>query len=541
MEILSQSDIESFQEETLMAYRADISPYDRLNIASQYALNNTQGTVSRLQDFYHLSREDIHGITARALDAFMPQKPGPKPDLLADLQSRITFLECRNEVLKKQVVELEHQLSQAVIVDSRRIEDFVLTALVTPPTHDGISDLLAVAYGEKYRLSAGKISQLNNHYGTIAGLILLDEKVSSRFVDALADEIFFSRTATLVVADFYSTAIGAIELSAKRDGECWHSVLSRFKNLAYVASDLAKGLRKGISSLPWQVIHQADMWHLFREVHRITRKLEATTSNLLAQEDLARQNLKEGKIYRPTLRKVEARVTTNLEWMETYYQAIEMLVEAFNPVVEDHLRLSTQDEAKEKMDKVITILQGLPDRRINKLIKQLKDRRDNCFVFLDLLQTHIQALPVEFTAPSSLSPQQVRSLVLEEILLTRQLYTSTDNSLLQASRQLWQKLHQKLLPILKNYKQLRRAIIGLIGSPVRASSLVEMINSLLRRLQQIKRHPSQEFLYLAALHHNMKTFGSGCKRHGRSPFQILGVDFGTDNWLELLRTYKLAV
>jgi hypothetical protein len=137
MEILSQSGIESFQEETPMAFRADLSPYDRLNIASQYALNNTQGTVSRLQDFYQLSRGDIHVITARALDAFIPQKPGPKPDLLVDLQSRITFLECRNEVLKKQVVELEHKLSQAVIVDSRRIEDFVLTALVTPPTHDG--------------------------------------------------------------------------------------------------------------------------------------------------------------------------------------------------------------------------------------------------------------------------------------------------------------------------------------------------------------------------------------------------------------------
>jgi hypothetical protein len=96
------------------------------------------------------------------------------------------------------------------------------------------------------------------------------------------------------------------------------------------------------------------------------------------------------------------------------------------------------------------------------------------------------------------------------------------------------------MPYLQNYQELHRAIVGLIGSPPRASSLVEMINSLLRRFQQIKRHPSQEFLYLVALHDNMKPFGAGCKRHGRSPFQILGVDMGTDHWLELLRTYDLA-
>lgn len=523
-----------------MPYRIDISPYERLNIAAQYALDNTVGTVSRLQDLYNLSRTDIYTITAKALDAFKPFKPGPKPNTVGQLQSQIALLQAQNNTLSKQVSVLEHKLSNAVVVDKSRLEDFILTALVTPPTHEGIIDLLTVAYGEKYRLSTGKISQLNNHYGTIAGLVLLDDRVTSRFINALADEIFFNRTATLVVADFHSTAIGAIELSANRDGNSWQKVLMRFQNLAFLVSDLAKGLRKGISILPWLVIHQADIWHLFREVHRITRKLEATTSKLLDEEDRARENLKKGKIYRPTLVKIEAKVKSNLEWMETYYQAIETLVEAFDPIVEDQFRLRTQNEAKAQMDKVIAILEELPDRRIDKLIGQLKDRQDKCFAFLDLLQTHFQALPVEFAAPCSLNPGEVRSMILQEILLSRQLSKSNDHSILQAWQQLWKKLTQHLMPFLKNFQQLRRAIIGLIGSPVRASSLVEMINSLLRRFQQIKRHPSQEFLYLAALHHNMKTFGSGCKRQGRSPFQILGVDFGTDNWLELLRTYKLA-
>jgi hypothetical protein len=525
-----------------MAYRMDISTYERLDIAAQYVFNHTPGKVNRLQDFYQLSRGDIHAITAKALDAFKPQKPGPKPDPVGELQKQIADLKAQNEALRKQVAELEAKLSQSVAVDKRRIEDFILTALVTPPSHEGISDLLAAAYGEKYRLSTGKVSQLTSDYGTIAGLILLDDRVSSRFANGLADEIFFSRSPVLVVTEPQSTAIGAIELSTNRDGDSWKRVLKRFPNLELVVSDWGTGLRKGIKSLPQQPDHQADIWHLSREVHRLTRKLEATTSSLLQEEEKARKKLQKGKIDRPTLEKVEAKVSTNLEWMETYYQAIEKLAQVFDPIAEDQpcqFHLRTQAEALSQLDTVIATLKGLPDRRVNKLLKALKSRRENCFIFLALLQARFQTLPVEFRIPCSLSPDQVRALVLQEIILTRRLSQDNDHSILPAWHTLWKKLNQQLMPFLKNYQQLRRAIVKLIGSPARASSLVEMINSLLRRFQQIKRHASQEFLYLAALHHNMRSFGSDCKRHGRSPFQILGIDFGTNNWLDLLRSYQL--
>jgi hypothetical protein len=499
--------------------------------------------IRPLQDIYNLSRGDIYAITAKALDAFEPQKPGPKSDPLGELQRQVATLQAQNEALRKQVVELESKLCQSVLVDKRRIEDLIMTALVTPPSHEGISDLVAAAYGEKYRVSTGKVSQLTTHYGTIAGLILLDDRLTSRFQNGLADEIFFSRKPVLVVTEPASTAIGAIELSTSRDGDSWQQVFKRFPNLALIVSDLAKGLRKGIKVLPQQADHQGDSWHLFREIQRLSRKLEATTSALLLEEEKARKKLKKGKIYRPTLQKVEAKVSANLEWMETYYQAIEKLVEAFDPIAEDQpgqFHLRSKAEALIQLDAVIDTLKGLPDPRVNKLVKELKSRRESCFVFLDHLHARLQTLPVEFTTPCSLSPDQVRSLIIQEIVLTQRLYQDSDLSILNAWHKLWKRLNQQLMPYLKNYRQVRRAIVQLIRSPARASSLVEMINSLLRRFQQIKRHTSQEFLYLAALHHNMKSFGSDCKRHGRSPFQILGIDFGNNNWLELLRSYQLA-
>ena len=70
--------------------------------------------------------------------------------------------------------------------------------------------------------------------------------------------------------------------------------------------------------------------------------------------------------------------------------------------------------------------------------------------------------------------------------------------------------------------------------------LVECFNSILRPIQQVKKQVTQEFLWLKALHHNMKSFKQG-KRKGKSSFQLLGVDFGTQDWIQLLENYQLAV
>lgn len=137
----------------------------------------------------------VLAIVAKALEGgSIPTSPAPSLTPLGKLWSQTAVLEAQDQALKDRVTDLEQKLFYAVIIDQGRQEDFILTALVTPPSHEGISDWVATAHGEKYWPSLGKISQLNRHYGTVAGLILLDEKVTSRFKDALADEIFFCGT-----------------------------------------------------------------------------------------------------------------------------------------------------------------------------------------------------------------------------------------------------------------------------------------------------------------------------------------------------------
>ena len=74
-------------------------------------------------------------------------------------------------------------------------------------------------------------------------------------------------------------------------------------------------------------------------------------------------------------------------------------------------------------------------------------------------------------------------------------------------------------------------------APQHASSLVESFNSKLRTVQYIKKHVSQEYLWLLALKHNIEPFAHG-KRKGHSPFELLGIDLGTNDWVDLVLTYQ---
>jgi hypothetical protein len=497
--------------------------------------------VHSLETTYDINRSDIYEIRNRVLDALKPTRPGPKSDPIPILQHQIAILKEENTLLRDKLDHLEDKLSNAVIVDKERIDNLVLTATTTPSSHRGISDILAAAFGEEHRRSQAYISKLISYYGTVSGLILIDERVTSKVEQAAADEIFFSKTPVLTMVELDSCAIAAIEASSNRDGQSWEKLFQTFPNLNYLVSDLAKGLRKGIELIHKAIIHQPDLWHLIRDMAKVTRKLEATTSSFLKQEDNAKEKLKKGKIYKPTLAKISAKVSANLEWLESYYQAIESLLESFTPIVTDtptapHLRSRAQAEAK--LESVVTTLKSLADPRLEGLTKELSNHKSTYFAFLDHLQTKIDSIELKLKPNCPLNPPQIRQLIVKELLMRNQLSKDADPSITSAYNELWKEITQKLLPYLKNYKEVAKAIGRLIYSPKRASSLSETVNSLLRRLQQIKRHPSQEFLYLAALKHNMTSFNQG-KREGKSPFDILGVDLGVKDWLSLLRTYQL--
>jgi hypothetical protein len=83
------------------------------------------------------------------------------------------------------------------------------------------------------------------------------------------------------------------------------------------------------------------------------------------------------------------------------------------------------------------------------------------------------------------------------------------------------------------FPSLSSRVAAILDDALRASSAIETLNSLWRVYQQVKKTFSTNFAYLVALAHNTHEFTEGPRR-GHTPFELLGVDVGTEDWLSLV-------
>ena len=364
--------------------------------------------------------------------------------------------------------------------------------------------------------------------------------VTSEFSSACLDEIFFHQTPILTVVEPDSMAVGACERSQDRTGESWHAVLSHFPNLDYIISDQAKGIGKGVylrAGTPETIQHQSDLYHHLTEVSRTTRRLETRIEKLLKAEEQAWQDWIQGRIYVKTVEKTQVAVVSQLELMEQYYQALELLDFAFSPMTSDH-QANAREHGGQILSDVIQRLKSLPELGIDDLVKTLEKRAPGCLVFLDQLQHELSVIPVELGEDSQFTAAEIRELAIQEVCLEHAMADDPSDEVFCDYRDLWGKIRslKKLMPA---FLRVVSAVRRILYHPKRASSLVECYNSILRPIQQVKKQVTQEFLWLKALHHNMKTFKQG-RREGKSPFQLLGVDLGNQDWIELMEDYQLA-
>jgi len=259
-----------------LSFRDDLDLTDRLEIASEYLKQGGfYGVITDLADAYNTNRQRVYDILNRIAETFRPKPPGPTAKPAEALERRIAALEAENAALRGRVSELEAKLENSVEITQERVRDLSLILTVLPVSYRDVRDVIALAFGEKHAPSEASLCQMVQHYGTIAGLILLDEEVASKFSNACVDEIFFHQTPILTVVDPDSMAVGACERSEDRTGESWHSVLSHFPNLRYVISDEAKGIGNGVYLTNETMLHQKDLYHLLSEISRTTRRLEA--------------------------------------------------------------------------------------------------------------------------------------------------------------------------------------------------------------------------------------------------------------------------
>ncbi len=237
------------------------------------------------------------------------------------------------------------------------------------------------------------------------------------------------------------------------------------------------------------------------------------------------------------MEKTLATVERQLELMEQYYQALELLDFAFCSVTSDYA-VNTRKHGHQVLSDVIQRLRLLTELEIDDLIGVLEKRAPGCLVFLDQLQRELSSISVALEEDSQFTAEQIRQWAIQEVCLEHAMADEPWDEVFSAYGELWEKVRslKKLIPL---FLQVVSEVRKILYHPRRASSLVECYNSILRPIQQVKKQVTQEFLWLKALHHNMKAFKQG-RRRGKSPFQLLGVDFGHQDWIRLMEDYQLA-
>jgi len=263
------------------AYKDHLDVSDRLGIAHTYPrLGGYHGLVTELAIDYQTNRQQIYAILSDVEGVFAPQLPGPKPAEESRLVEQLATVEASKRFLERENEQLQCRVGQSVEVTPECLERVLLTGIGEMLPYETVQRMVEVAYGPAYVPSVGHLSKLVNETGTIAGLILNDDVVTSVFQAAVCDEIFFHQQPILTVVEPYTMAIGAIEKMGNRTAESWQAVLSHFPKLRYVVSDLGRGLIKGVQ-LCGNLLHQGDLFHFLREVGRITQRLERRLGQVL--------------------------------------------------------------------------------------------------------------------------------------------------------------------------------------------------------------------------------------------------------------------
>ena len=147
--------------------------------------------------------------------------------------------------------QLHRCLGQSVEVTPERLERLLLTGIGEMLPYETIQTIVSVAYRPEFVPSVGHLSGLVNHTGTIAGLILNDDLVTSAFQAAACDEIFFHQQPILTVVEPDSMAIGAIE----KMGDLFRKVSTSVAPALLPISALPRQCHRSASAVREQTLH----------------------------------------------------------------------------------------------------------------------------------------------------------------------------------------------------------------------------------------------------------------------------------------------
>jgi hypothetical protein len=332
----------------------------------------------------------------------------------------------------------------------------------------------------------------------------------------------------LVGADVASTYCYLLSLEEHRDADTWGVRLLElaergFRPQATIA-DFAGGLRAAQAEVLPDVPCRGDIFHVLNEALPLATSLENRAYEAIAtcaklqrqQEHYERRHGRKAATLSAKLRyarPVEAHAVALAE-------DVALLVRWLR---EDILTVAGPDYATRVTlyDWVVAELRAREPQgpqRIRPVRTLLENQRDALLAFAAALDQELATLAAEFAVPVTL----VRGLLQTQALPA-------------GSPRRWQRQAAHWQQLGARYWPLHEAVVATAASVVRASSVIENLNSRLRNYFFLRRHLGPDYLVLLQFFLNHRRFlrSEHPEREGKSPAELL-TGTAHAHWLELL-------
>jgi hypothetical protein len=344
----------------------------------------------------------------------------------------------------------------------------------------------------------------------------------------LHDEIHQAGQPVLVGTDARSTYCYLLRLEEHRDADTWGVRLLELVQRGFAPdctiADFAKGLRSGQEQAMPDVPCWGDVFHGLYEFGPVVRHLESRAYDAMtATEKLARQQKSHewrkgrkdrelsGKL--PYARKAEARaialaddVATLLSWLQRDILAV---------AGPDH---STRRELLDFVVDELKQREGQCEQRIRPIRVLLENQGELLLAFAEQLDKDLAALAQRWAVSTAMA---------RDVMQTQQMS--------ERDSRRWRREAMQRQQLGTRYYGLSAAVKELAAQVVRASSLVENINSRLRTYFFLRRQLGPDYLELLRffLNHRRLPRSERGERVGKSPAELLS-GYEHAHWLQLL-------
>lgn len=340
------------------------------------------------------------------------------------------------------------------------------------------------------------------------------------------DEIFQSKKPVLVGCDVASTYCYLLSLEDARDSTTWgvHLLDLQKKGLQldHSIADGGKGLRAGQAEAWPDVPCYGDVFHALRDMEQLATYMENRAWGVMSTRDTLEKKMQrakkqvKGRTFSKKLASACATETQAVAVADDISILAQWMQEDILAVVGPDLE--TRQQLYDWIVKELHTRESFASHRIGRVRKKLEKGRDNLLAFVADLDQRLAHLAQKF----QVSPSLVRALFEAQ-------------GIPETDPRRWQKEGVLRHSLGKCFRPIQEAVVEIISTTVRASSIVENLNSRLRNYFFLRKQLGPEYLDLLRFFFNHRRFmrSTHPERQGRSPAEILtGKEH--PHWLKLL-------